>query len=90
MMVCESGEFSIIYQGRSSNFREANNLVYGVINGVYKGELKDTELFLFSKNWVFESVFYMGNSKITLLFEKVLYLHRIQMEGGLIIYVVHV
>ena len=54
------------------NFREAKNLVDSIRNVVYKGRLRDTELFVFTDNWVFESVFYEGNSNITLLFEIVL------------------
>ena len=57
-------------------------------NGVDKGELNDTELFLFTENWVSESVFYKGTSRSTLLIETVLKLHGIQMEGILILHVV--
>ena len=60
MMECESGYFSLIYQGRYNNFREANNLVDIIRNVVDKGRLCDMELFVFTDNWVFESVFYKG------------------------------
>ena len=40
------------------------------------GELQDVELFVFTDNLVFESVFYKGTSKIHLLFELVLRLYQ--------------
>ena len=42
-------------------------------------ELQDVELFVFTDNLVFESLFYKGKSKIPLLFELVLRLHKVQM-----------
>ena len=42
-------------------------------------ELQDVELFVFTDNLVFESLFYKGESKIPLLFELVLRLHKVQM-----------
>ena len=48
-------------------------------NEVDKGELKDMELFVFTENWVFETVFYEGNKKSPLLFETLLWIHRITM-----------
>ena len=77
MMECESGYFSLIYQGIYYNFREANNLVDSIRNVVYKGRLRDMQLFVFTDNWVFESVFYKGKSKITMLFETELQIHEI-------------
>ena len=47
-------------------------MVYRLRNKVDKGGLPDTNFFVFIDNWVFESVFYEGNSNITLLFEIVL------------------
>ena len=34
---CDSGEFTLIYQGRYSKFRESNNMVNMIKNGVDKG-----------------------------------------------------
>ena len=72
MMECESGYFSLVYQGRYYNFREANNLVDRIRSGVYKGEPHDTYVFVFTDNCVLNSVFYKGTSKIPLLFKTVL------------------
>ena len=43
-------------------------MVYRLRNKVDKGGLSDTDFFVFIDNCVFESVFYEGNSNITLLF----------------------
>ena len=48
------------------------------------------ELFVFTNNPVLESEFYKGTSKIPLLFEIVLRLHRVHMRGDLILHVVHI
>ena len=47
-MELESGDFSIIYQGISSNFRELKKLVDRIRNGVDKREPHYTELFIFT------------------------------------------
>ena len=52
-------------------------------------ELKDVELFVFTYNLVFESVFYKGKSKRPLMFGIVLRLHQVQMRGYLILHVVN-
>ena len=44
------------------------------------GELKYVELFVFTDNLVFESVFYTGTSKNPLMFELVLRLHQVHMS----------
>ena len=89
-MECESGYFSLIYQGIYYNFRESNNLVDSIRNVVNKGRLCDMELFVFTDNWVFESVFYKGKLKSTMFFETVLQLHELTVEGVLIMHVVHI
>ena len=40
------------------------------------GELQDVEIFVFTDNILFKSVFYKGKSKIPLRFELVLRLHQ--------------
>ena len=52
-------------------------------------ELQDVELFLSIDNLVFESVFFKGDSEITLLFELVLKLHQVQMRELFILHVVN-
>ena len=45
------------------------------------GELRDSEIFLFMDNLVFERIFYKGTSKNNLLFDVVLRIHKVQMRG---------
>ena len=47
--------------------------------------MKNVEIFFFTKNLVFESVFYKGTPKIPLLFELVLRPHQVQMKVELIL-----
>ena len=53
MVECKSGEFSFIYQEISSNFREDINLVDIIRTEADKGDIYDTEHFVFTENWVF-------------------------------------
>ena len=89
-MVSKSGEFTPLYQGRSSHFVEGGNLTTRIEESVDSGDLKDVELFVFTDNLVFDHVFYKGTSKITLLFEFVLRLHQVQMLGELILHVIRI
>ena len=67
-LIYESGEFTSLYQGISSNFQEGDNLTIRIKESVESGELKGVELFALTDNLVFERVFYKGTSKIPLLF----------------------
>ena len=60
-------------------FWEGDNLNPQIEKSMEIGELQDMELFVFTNNMVFESVFYKGNSKILLLFEILLRLHQVNM-----------
>lgn len=61
-IVLEAGEFKHIYQGRSSNFREGDNLTERIEMRISEGDMKDVDLKVFSVNMVFESAFYKGDS----------------------------
>ena len=52
-------------------------------------ELKDVELFVFTDNLVFTSVFYKGIPKILLRSEIVLSFHQVYTRGYLILHMVH-
>jgi hypothetical protein len=54
------------------------------------GELKDTELFLFTDNTVAEAAYYWGTSSNPLLFELVLRLHKLEMQAEFRLHVLHV
>ena len=56
MRVLNPIQFTVLYQGRSSNVIEGNNLTYHIEHGVANGELQDVELFVFTDNLVFKSV----------------------------------
>ena len=79
-----------MHKGRLSNFREGYNLTTMIEKSVASGELQDVELFLFTGNMVFESVYYKGISKSPLLFEIVLQLHQVQVKRYLILNVIHI
>ena len=85
-----SREFFPLYQGRSSKFREGDNLTMTIEQSFSSGELQSVELFILTKNMVFESVYKNGTSKIPLLFGIVLRLHQVKMKGDLILYVTHI
>ena len=80
---CENGE-------ASSNYRELLNLVEGLEAMIARGELTGAEIWLFTDNSTAESVFYKGNSTSKTLFNLVLRLRRVQMEGDLRLHVIHV
>ena len=66
------------------------NLVESLELQVRNGELCACEVFIFTDNSTAESVFYKGNSDSPKLFELILRLRRIQLEGDLSLHVIHV
>ena len=77
-------------ESASSNFRELLNLVETVELEAEQGQLKDSELWLFTDNSTAESCFSKGSSSSELLHDLVLRLRLVEMSAGLILYVVHV
>ena len=77
-------------QEESSNYRELRNLVEMIEALVKDGTLKGHELFMFTDNSTAESAFFKGTSSSEKLFNLVLRLRRIEMEGHLFIHLVHV
>jgi hypothetical protein len=74
----------------SSNFKELHNLVSAIEEGVASGELRSTELFIFTDNSTAEGAYYKGNSSSRRLFDLVLRLRTIDMDGQLKIHLTHV
>jgi hypothetical protein len=74
----------------SSNYRELKNLVDGLEEMVRLGRVKDAEVFLVTDNTTAEAVFYRGNSTTRPLFELMLRLRKVEMDGGLNLRVIHV
>ncbi len=85
------GKWGIFYRTEaSSNFRELRNLVDAVELEYKQGGLDGHELFLFTDNQVAERAYYKGSSSSRTLFELVLRLRKIEMEGRLILHVIHI
>ena len=73
---------------RSSNFRELANLVRRVEQLWKQGKLvRGTELFVFTDNFVTESVFYKGAASSPFLHNLVERLKMVQLHGGLFVHV---
>ncbi len=77
-------------ESRSSNYRELRNLVETVEEFVQSGEHIGTELFLFTDNATAEGAYYKGNSDNKLLFELILRLRTLDMNGHLKLHVIHI
>jgi hypothetical protein len=74
---------------RSSNFRELGNLVRRVEQLLDENRIpRGTELFVFTDNFVTESVFYKGAARSRHLHELVERLKMLQLHGGLFIHVI--
>jgi hypothetical protein len=75
----------------SSNWREFYNQVLGVERGLENGKIPEgTEIFLFTDNFVTERAFHRGTSKSRTLFDLVLRLHKLEMQGKLFIHLIWV
>ena len=48
-LVLESGGFNPLYQGRSSNFREGEDLTESIWRSVEQGDLKNVEICFFDE-----------------------------------------
>lgn len=74
----------------SSNYRELLNLVESLEAQVEDGRIKGAEVFLFTDNSTAEAVFFKGNSSSKPLFDLMLRLRKVEMDGQLLLHVVHV
>ena len=87
----EYGTWTREYSAKSSNHREMYNFVRKLMQMLRDGALRPgTELFIFTDNQVTESAFYKGTSKSKTLFDLVLQLKKLEMEGQLFLHVVWV
>ena len=84
------GQWNNRHAAESSNFRELANLIYAIEDANEKGFLQNAELFLFTDNTSAESAFYKGTSSSRKLFDLVLRLRKLQMNGGVVMHVIHV
>jgi hypothetical protein len=77
--------------GRSSNFRKLLNLVLKLERLAAEGKLGvGTEVFLFTDNVVAERAFYRGNSSGATLFELIVRMARLEMQGYIFLHVIWV
>ncbi len=59
-------------ESASSNYRELRNLVEVLEDGVSTGDLRHSEVFLFTDNFTAEAAFYRSNSDSRNLFDLIL------------------
>lgn len=74
----------------TSNFRELENLVLTLEQGVNEGTLLDSEVWIFTDNSTSEAVFWKGHSRSQLLNQLALRLRQIEMSGRVRIQMVHI
>ena len=74
----------------SSNYRELRNLVEALEKHVREGKLADCEVFLLTDNLVAENAFCKGSSSSRTLFDLVLRLRKVELEGRIILHMIHV
>ena len=84
------GQWSSAISEVSSNYRELSNLVEATEVHVGNGKLRDCEVFLLTDNLVAENAFYKGSSSSEKLFNLILRLRKLELEGDIILHMVHV
>ena len=84
------GQWVTAISEKSSNYRELRNLVDTLEGLCENGNLKGCELFLFTDNLVAEYAYYKGSSSSRMLFDLVLRMRKLQMDGDLILHVTHI
>jgi hypothetical protein len=89
-LVWRSGNWNWSMRDESSNYREFRNIVEIIESRVADGSLCGHELFMFTDNSTAEAAFFKGTSTSEKLFDLVLRLRKIEMEGNLFIHLVHV
>ena len=81
---CESG------REKSSNYRECLNLVLGLEAEHGDGRLRGVEVFIFTDNIVTEGAYFKGASTSKELHGLILRLRKIEMEGEMILHIIHI
>ncbi|KAL7571732.1 hypothetical protein ACA910_002831 [Epithemia clementina (nom. ined.)] len=90
-VLVDHGVWTQDYSTKSSNFRELYNLVLRMEVLMKENKFaKRTEVFIFTDNATAKAAFYKGTSKSKLLFQLVLRLCKLEMEGQLFIHIVWV
>jgi hypothetical protein len=87
----EYGTWSRKLESKHSNYKELRNLVNAISKGYKAGLLRNTEIFLFTDNFVAECAYYNGGSNVNKdLNELVFELWDMQMKGDFQLHVFHV
>ena len=84
------GIWTALEELESSNQKEFCNLVETTEEECRSGRLQNCEFFLFTDNSTAESCFYRGSSKSPKLHNLVVRLRRLEMDYGMVIYLIHV
>jgi hypothetical protein len=74
----------------TSNYRELNNLVLALEDGLDSGQMTNSEIWIFTDNSTAESVFWKGHSSNPRLNYLALHLRKLEMGGLVKIQMVHV
>jgi hypothetical protein len=77
-----SGQWNDDYSSESSNYRDLANLGFAMEEAQQRGELRHAEVFVFTDNSTAESAFFKGTSSSKRLFELVLRLQLLEMNGN--------
>jgi hypothetical protein len=86
----ESGAWNLEWREKSSNCREAENLMDRLERLVARGSLLDHEVFLITDNSSFDGTYYKGHSPTRHLSEIVFRVHQAERDGGFILHVIHI
>jgi len=84
------GQWDDRAEDRSSNWREAKNLLESLRRAVEDHHLQGLELFVFTDNTTAESTFWKGWSKDKLLSGIILKMRKLEMEFDLLLHSIHV
>lgn len=77
-------------EGKSSNFRELENLASALEQEAMDGSFEGAEVFIFTDNSTAESAYFKGTSSSKLLFNIVLKLRKLEFSGSFKIHFIHV
>jgi hypothetical protein len=89
-VILAGGKGMSFVEERSSNYRELRNLVETLEEAFRKGLLCNREIFMFTDNSTAESAFFRGTSSSRHLFNLVLRLRKIEMDGSCKLHMIHV
>ncbi len=84
------GQWHTRHADESSNFHELGNLIFAIEDAHSQGLLDNAELFFFTDNSTAEAVFYKGTSSSEKLFNLILRLCKLQIQGTFMLHVIHI